>query len=66
MVQRGALAFVDEALSVRGSLLEDFTVPTTLANELYGEFTKSPSARELDVLQKLVLDDHYCGRGLVS
>ena len=66
MVQRGALAFVDEAISVRENLSEDLTVPTTLANEIYAGFIKAPSDREIDALQKLVLDDHYCGRGLVA
>lgn len=66
MVRRGAMAFVEEALTTRKELLADFVVPRKLAQDLYAEFSSQPSGVEKDILGRLVLDDHYCGRGLVS
>ena len=65
-IQQGALAFVQDAIALRTQLVADFTVPPTLARSLYEAFIQDPSAAENAILSKLVLDDFYCGRGLVS
>jgi hypothetical protein len=33
---------------------------------LFGEFVEYMSSSEREMLSNLVLDDHYCGRGVVS
>ena len=66
MLQRGALAFVDAAVSAQSKLLDDLIISPALAEELYARFIQSHSVRERQSLKPLVLDDHYCGRGVVS
>jgi len=41
-------------------------VPPDIATALFDKFIEHPSKSESDILGSLVLDDHYCGRGLVS
>lgn len=65
-IRRGALDFVDAAIATRNVLLDDFEIPADLVKEAYKNFAENPSASELEILRSLVLDDHYCGRGLVS
>ena len=65
-IRKGALQFVDDALSTRKNLLEDFVVPQSLGRSLYEVLVKSPSEREVSLLREMVLDDYYCGRDLVS
>ncbi|MCL2830594.1 MAG: methyltransferase domain-containing protein [Betaproteobacteria bacterium] len=65
-VRRGAFAFIDEALGLRKRLYPRFTVPPKLADALFDTLTQSPSPAEEEILAGLVLDDHYCGRGIVS
>jgi hypothetical protein len=66
MLQRGALDFVDEALDVKSDMFEQFVVNPALANELYARFIHCHSEQEILSLGALALDDHYCGRGIVS
>jgi LmbE family N-acetylglucosaminyl deacetylase/FMN phosphatase YigB (HAD superfamily) len=65
-IRRGAMDFVDAAISVRLNVLDDFLVPIELANALYETFMKDLTSAENEILQSLVLDDYYCGRGLVA
>jgi hypothetical protein len=65
-VRKGALEFVDDAIATRTKLFGDFVVPTSLGRSLYETLVKCPSEREVALLRSLVLDDHYCGRGLVN
>ncbi len=65
-IRKGALKFVDDAIATRAQLLGDFIVPTTVARQLFRALVKQPSEREKALLRELVLDDYYCGRGLVS
>lgn len=65
-VRKGALKFVDDAIATRTKLLGDFMVPTSLGRRLYEVLVKHPSEREVALLRELVLDDYYCGRGLVN
>jgi hypothetical protein len=65
-VRKGALKFVDDAIATRTKLLGDFVVPTSLGRRLYEILVKHPSEREVALLREVVLDDYYCGRGLVN
>ncbi len=65
-VQRGAFAFIDDALALRKRLYPRFTVPPRLADALFDTLTQAPSPVEEEILAGLVLDDHYCGRGIVT
>lgn len=65
-VRRGALRFVDDAIATRTKLYGDFVVPTSLGRRVYEKLVERPSDREVALLRGLVLDDYYCGRGLVT
>jgi len=65
-IHAGALKFVDDAIAVRNTLAQDFLIPPEVGNALYEAFMKCPSDTERAVIGALVLDDYYCGRGLVS
>ncbi|MBK7005362.1 MAG: hypothetical protein IPH37_09550 [Burkholderiales bacterium] len=65
-IHAGALKFVDDAIAVRNTLAHDFLIPPEAGNALYEAFMKCPSDTERAVIGALVLDDYYCGRGLVS
>lgn len=64
-IQAGVIAFVDDALAVRQHLLPDFTFPVELAASMFETLVTDPSKTESAILEKIVLDDFYCGRGLV-
>jgi hypothetical protein len=65
-VRKGAMKFVDDAIAARTKLYPEFEVPTALARSLYEALVEQPSETEELLLKQLVLDDYYCGRGLVS
>ena len=65
-IRRGIMDFVNQSVTIRDKLISDFEVPTDIATILFDEFIERPSQSERDILGRLVLDDHYCGRGLVS
>ncbi|MBC9070400.1 hypothetical protein IAI53_00285 [Thauera sp. CAU 1555] len=65
-IRAGALEFVDDALRARTELLPDFTVPPQLASRLFESFVEQTADAERAVINELILDDHYCGRGLVA
>lgn len=65
-LRRGALRFVAEAIQVRDELCPDFRFPLELAADLFERFVGDMSAAEREVTGAIVLDDHYCGRGLVN
>ena len=65
-IQRGAMAFIKDAISVRQDLLPDFVVSAAFANQLYETFVSHHSDSEEQILKAIVLVDHYCGRGLVN
>jgi len=65
-IRKGALQFVEDAISTRTNLLQDFVVPESLGRRLYEVLVKNPSEREVSLLRELVLDDYYCGRDLVN
>lgn len=65
-IQQGALAYVADARDLRDRLHPGLRPPRELAQRLWALFIDSPSAKEDELLQRLTLDDHYCGRGYVS
>lgn len=65
-IQAGALKFVDDAIGVKNKLADSFLVPPGVASAIYEAFMKRQSDSERAVIGSMVLDDYYCGRGLVS
>ncbi|MCP1688389.1 FMN phosphatase YigB (HAD superfamily) [Pseudomonas nitroreducens] len=65
-IQQGALAYVADARDLRERLHPGLRPPRELAQRLWALFIDRPSAAEDELLQRLTLDDHYCGRGYVS
>jgi FMN phosphatase YigB (HAD superfamily) len=65
-LRAGTMELVDDALLIRASLLPDFVFPTDVALALCEAFIDAPSSSERALLRTLVLDDHYCGRGVVA
>lgn len=65
-VQAGAMEFIEEALKVKAELWSPYTPSLDLVSRIYEAWVQNPSARERQILERIVLDDHYCGRGLVS
>ncbi|SOD18575.1 rhamnan synthesis F family protein [Nitrosomonas ureae] len=65
-IRQGIMEFINQSITIRDKLASDFEVPLDTATELFDEFIKRPSPSEKNILDRLTLDDHYCGRGLVS
>lgn len=65
-IRQGIMDFVDQSITVRDKLVNDFAVPPNIAKNMFETFIKHPSQTELEILSKLTLDDYYCGRGLVN
>ncbi len=65
-IRRGIMDFVNRSITIRDKLISDFEVPPDIATALFDEFIEHPSQSEKNILNTLVLDDYYCGRGLVS
>ncbi|HBV21296.1 MAG TPA: hypothetical protein DEF07_06215, partial [Nitrosomonas sp.] len=64
-IRRGIMDFVNQSITIRDNVLNDFEVPREIAESLFLEFIKNPSKSETDLLHELVLDDYYYGHGLV-
>jgi predicted HAD superfamily hydrolase len=62
----GAQDYVEDARRIRTSLLPDFRPSCLTARMLMEAFLGEFSIKESEFLSKIVLDDYYCGRGLVS
>jgi FMN phosphatase YigB (HAD superfamily) len=65
-IQSGALEYVTDARRLRKDLLPAFQPSCWTARMLMEAFLAQPSDGEAGLLSKLVLDDHYCGRDIVS
>jgi hypothetical protein len=65
-IHNGITSFIDDFFSLRNSVYPELKLPTTLPEMLFGEFVEYMSSSEREMLSNLVLDDHYCGRGVVS
>jgi len=64
-IRRGAVDYVEDARRIREELLPDFQPSCWTAQMLMEAFLTQKSPQEEELLSKIVLDDHYCGRGLV-
>jgi FMN phosphatase YigB (HAD superfamily)/glycosyltransferase involved in cell wall biosynthesis len=64
-IHSGIISFVDDFFSLRNSVYPELTLPGGLPEMLYGELVEHMSSSEREMLSSLVLDDHYCGRGVV-
>lgn len=65
-LQRGIMDFVAAAIEIKSDFYPLFTPSLYVADKLYTGFVDSGKDKQNSVLQQLVLDDDYCGRGLVS
>ncbi|WP_449369646.1 rhamnan synthesis F family protein [Thiomonas sp.] len=65
-LRRGAMDFIDAVIAVHHDLLPGFEVPAECAEGLFKAWADKPSAAEREALRALVLDDHYCGRGVIE
>ncbi|MBX3615832.1 rhamnan synthesis F family protein [Nitrosomonas sp.] len=65
-IRRGVMDFVAQSITIRDKLISDFEIPPDIPAALFEEFIAHTSPLEKDILGTLVLDDYYCGRGLVS
>jgi hypothetical protein len=65
-IHSGITSFIDDFFSLRNSVYPELKLPATLPEMLFGEFVEHMSSSEREMLSSLVLDDHYCGRGLVT
>lgn len=64
-LQNGILQFAKDAVKIRTTLLGTFAPSAQVSAALGSEFFSQHSKDELDLLAQVVLDDHYCGRGVV-
>lgn len=64
-IRRGALDYAEDARQIREKILPDFQPSCWTAQVLWEEFLERKSPQEAEFFSKIVLDDYYCGRGLV-
>lgn len=65
-IQAGAFAFVDDIIDIKTHLYPGFEFPPQLAADLFDALVDHLSEDERALFSSIVLDDFYCGRGLVS
>lgn len=65
-LQKGILDYAVRAKRIQKELYPEFTPDITIANSLYSEFIHHNSKYGNNTLKKMILDDDYCGRGLVE
>ncbi|WP_313740171.1 rhamnan synthesis F family protein [Pseudomonas sp.] len=64
-LQNGILQFARDASKIRTALLGSFAPSLEVSKALTTEFFSQHSKDELELLSQVMLDDHYCGRGVV-
>ena len=64
-IEKGMLEYVEDAVKLRKDLFPAFCPPLHLPEELFAAFVVNLSRSEKNVLRTLVLDDFYCGQGLL-
>lgn len=65
-IREGAMAFVEDFVDTSRRLGVGVECPVELSRTLYELFAEDASPVERSLLAGLSLDDHYCGRGVVS
>jgi hypothetical protein len=64
-LQEGVIRYARDARNIRERILPSYKPSCAVAKQLYEAFITQPSQLEKELLQKIALDDHYCGRGIV-
>jgi len=64
-LRNGVIQFARDAVQVRQTLLASFAPSLEISRALADEFFVKHSTDELKLLGDVMLDDHYCGRGVV-
>ena len=64
-LRNGVIQFAEDALQVRRVLLASFAPSLEVSRAIADEFFSKHSTDELKMLNHVMLDDHYCGRGVV-
>lgn len=65
-VQEGTMNFVQQSVDIKNKLYPGFVPSVEIADVLYADFIKATLVEKNRVLEKMVLDDDYCGRGLIN
>jgi hypothetical protein len=65
-IRRGLSSFIDDFFAIQRNIYPDLKLPPRLPELLFGEFVDHMSMSERETISGLVLDDHYCGRGIVT
>ncbi len=65
-LQEGALAFVSDAVRFRDDVAGSLYIEKSRCEQLFSRFVEQMSLAEKTAFASLVLDDYYCGRGVVS
>ena len=65
-LQKGCMDFVNAAINVRNNFYPEFSPSLKIADALYSDFIISTTHKENDFIKTMILDDDYCGRGLVN
>jgi len=63
-IHEGVIDFAKEAITIRQTL-RDFRPSIRISRLLIEEFLSNLSSKEESFLSKIIIDDYYCGRGLV-
>ena len=64
-LQKGVIRYTHDAINCREQILSSYKPSIKVAKQLYDAFIVQQSKLESDLLQNIVLDDYYCGRGIV-
>ncbi len=65
-LQAGILDHTRDARKLKSESHENYQPSTKLAKDIFEQFFNNISESEYEFLKQLPLDDHYCGRGIVS
>lgn len=64
-LQKGILAYVEAAVEIKAGIYPKFRPDVEMADLIYTQFINADIRRRNAVLEKMILDDDYAGRGLV-
>lgn len=64
-LQEGVMRYARDAKDIREQVLPSYKPSCAVAKQLYEAFITQQSQLEVELLQKVALDDHYCGRGVI-
>lgn len=65
-IRRGVMDFTLDARKIREKVYPQFKPSIWTAKMIIEAFFTNRSKKEIELLSQIVLDDHYCGRGLVN